>query len=102
MVSAAIIVLTISGFLLSALLHGLSYYTLARVGQTIISRLREIVWDKFLKLPVSYFDRTKSGESVSRVVNDTAIIKELITRHFPQLIGGIMSVAGSVVILFVL
>src|SRR5699024_11961923 len=34
--------------------------------------------------------------------NDTAIIKELITRHFPQLIGGIMSVAGSVVILFVL
>ncbi|HIW11568.1 MAG TPA: ABC transporter ATP-binding protein/permease [Candidatus Salinicoccus stercoripullorum] len=102
MFSAGIIVLIISVFLLSAILDGFSYYILARVGQTIISRLREIVWDKFLKLPVSYFDRTKSGESVSRVVNDTAIIKDLITRHFPQLIGGIMSVAGSVVILFVL
>lgn len=102
MFSAGIIVLIISVFLLSAVLDGISYYILARVGQTIISKLREIVWDKFLKLPVSYFDQTKSGESVSRVVNDTAIIKDLITSHFPQLIGGIMSVVGSVVILFVL
>lgn len=102
MFSSGIIVLIISVFLLSAILDGVSYYILARVGQTVISRLREIVWDKFLMLPVSYFDRTKSGESVSRVVNDTAIIKDLITSHFPQLIGGIMSVAGSVVILFVL
>lgn len=102
MFSAGIIVLIISVFLLSAVLDGISYYILARVGQTIISKLREIVWDKFLKLPVSYFDQTKSGESVSRVVNDTAIIKDLITSHFPQLIGGIMSVVGSVIILFVL
>ncbi|WP_411842400.1 ABC transporter ATP-binding protein [Salinicoccus sp. HZC-1] len=102
MFSTGLVVLIISVFLLSAVLDGISYYMLARVGQTVILRLREIVWDKFLKLPVSYFDQTKSGESVSRVVNDTAIIKNLITSHFPQLIGGIMSVAGSVVILFVL
>lgn len=61
-----------------------------------------MVWEKFLKLPVSYFDKTKSGESVSRVVNDTSIIQNLITSHFPQLISGILSVAGSVIILFFL
>lgn len=102
MFSAWIVILIVAVFLLSAVLDGISYYILARIGQTIILKLREIVWDKFLKLPVSYFDQTKSGESVSRVVNDTAIIKNLITSHFPQLIGGIMSVVGSVVILFVL
>lgn len=102
MISVWIVILIIAVFLLSAVLDGISYYILAKIGQTIISRLREIVWDKFLKLPVSYFDQTKSGESVSRVVNDTAIIKNLITSHFPQLLGGIMSVVGSVAILFVL
>src|SRR5699024_7343467 len=71
-------------------------------GQTIIMRLRELVWDKFLKLPVKYFDATKSGESVSRLVNDTAIIKNLITSHFPQVINGTLSIAGAVVILFIL
>src|SRR5699024_3065418 len=69
MFSAGIIVLIISVFLLSAILDGFSYYILARVGPTLISRLREIVWDKFLTLPVSYVDRTNTGESVRRVGN---------------------------------
>ena len=89
-------------FLMSAILDGVSYYILAYIGQTIIKGLRERVWHKFLKLPIPYFDRTKSGESVSRVVNDTAIIKDLITRHFPQLISGIISIIGAVVILLIL
>ncbi|MCC4723401.1 ABC transporter ATP-binding protein [Salinicoccus sp. RF5] len=100
--STGLIALIIMVFVLSAVLDGIAYYILAKIGQTIILKLRENVWDKFLRLPIGYFDQTKSGESVSRVVNDTAIIKDLITRHFPQLISGIVSVIGAVVILFIL
>ena len=102
LITAPLLVLIIGVFLLSAVVDGISYYILAKIGQTVVRSLREIVWDKFLKLPVSYFDKTKSGESVSRVVNDTSIIQNLITSHFPQLISGVLSVAGSVVILFFL
>lgn len=102
MFSAGLVAIIIAVFLLSAVLDGVASYLLAKTGQTIIQKLREIVWDKFLRLPVGYFDQTKSGESVSRVVNDTSIIKDLITSQFPQLIGGMMSVVGSVIILFVL
>ena len=102
MFTAGIAVIIIALFLISAVLDGFAYYILAKVGQTIIMRLRELVWDKFLKLPVKYFDATKSGESVSRLVNDTAIIKNLITSHFPQVINGTLSIVGAVVILFIL
>jgi len=102
MFTAGIAVIIIVLFLISAVLDGFAYYILAKVGQTIIMRLRDLVWDKFLKLPVKYFDATKSGESVSRLVNDTAIIKNLITSHFPQVINGTLSIAGAVVILFIL
>lgn len=102
LITAPLLVLIIGVFLLSAVVDGISYYILAKIGQTVVRSLREIVWDKFLKLPVSYFDKTKSGESVSRVVNDTSIIQNLITSHFPQLISGMLSVAGSIVILFFL
>ncbi|MFB9860982.1 ABC transporter ATP-binding protein [Salinicoccus siamensis] len=101
-ISGMLIGIIIGVFLMSAILDGVSYYILAHIGQTIIKGLRERVWHKFLKLPIPYFDRTKSGESVSRVVNDTAIIKDLITRHFPQLISGIISIIGAVVILLIL
>lgn len=102
LITTPLVILIIAIFLLSAVIDGVAYYMLAKIGQTVVQRLREIVWDKFLKLPVSYFDKTKSGESVSRVVNDTSIIQNLITSHFPQLIGGVLSVVGSIFILFFL
>src|SRR5699024_4202225 len=100
--TAGIAVIIIALFLISAVLDGFAYYILAKVGQTIIMRLRELVWDKFLKLPVKYFDATKSGEAVSRLVNDTASIKHLITSHVTQDISAPLSSAGSVDIVFIL
>ena len=102
LITMPLVILIIGVFLGSAVIDGISYYMLAKIGQTVVRSLREMVWVKFLKLPVSYFDKTKSGESVSRVVNDTSIIQNLITSHFPQLISGVLSVAGSVIILFFL
>lgn len=101
-VTTGLILLIIFIFLLSAIFNGVSNYVLANVGQSIIRGLREIIWDKFLKLPVSYFDTTKSGESVSRIVNDTSVLKDLITRHFPSVISGMLTIVGSVIILFIL
>lgn len=55
-----------------------------------------------IRLPVSYFDTQQSGESVSRVVNDTGIVKDLISQHFPQFISGLISIIGAVIILFIM
>ncbi|KAA1039583.1 ABC transporter ATP-binding protein [Macrococcus equipercicus] len=101
-VTTQLILLIVFVFLLSAVFTGISNYVLANVGQSIIKGLRELIWDKFLRLPVSYFDMTKSGESVSRIVNDTSVLKDLITRHFPSVISGILTIVGSVIVLFIL
>ena len=60
------------------------------------------MWFKLIRLPVSYFDKQASGESVSRVVNDTGIVKDLISQHFPQFITGIISIIGSIMIFFIM
>ncbi|WP_117170080.1 ABC transporter ATP-binding protein [Paraliobacillus sediminis] len=89
----------IAVFILQAVTDGLSMYALAFVGQKIVANLREKMWFKLLRLPVHYFDKNKSGETVSRVVNDTGIVKDLISQHFPQFIGGIITIIGAVTIL---
>ncbi|WP_417897400.1 ABC transporter ATP-binding protein [Bacillus haimaensis] len=89
-------------FIVQALIDGFSTYLLAYVGQKIVSRLRELMWHKLIRLPVSYFDKQKSGESVSRVVNDTGIVKDLISQHFPQFITGIISIFGAIIILLIM
>ncbi|MDT8859660.1 ABC transporter ATP-binding protein/permease [Alkalihalobacillus sp. MEB130] len=100
--SVTIMILLGVAFIIQAVLNGLSLYLLTAVGQKVVARLREIIWVKMLHLPVSYFDQQTSGESVSRVVNDTSIIRQLISDHFPQFITGIISIVGAVTILSIM
>lgn len=101
-INIGLIIGVIIVFLIQAVVDGLSMYSLAYVGQTIVQRLREKMWVKFLHLPVKYYDKNKSGESVSRIVNDTSIVKDLITQHFPQFINGIITIIGAVIILLIM
>ena len=89
-------------FILQGVIDGVSTYMLAAVGQRIVARLREKMWVKIIRLPISYFDKQQSGESVSRIVNDTGIVKDLISQHFPRFITGIISIIGAIIILLIM
>lgn len=89
-------------FIIQAIISGLSIYLLSKVGQKIVASLRDRMWSKLIRMPVSYFDKQNSGETVSRVVNDTSIVRELITNHFPNFITGIISIIGAIIILLVM
>ncbi|MEC0599163.1 multidrug resistance ABC transporter ATP-binding protein/permease BmrA [Bacillus spizizenii] len=89
-------------FFVQAGLSAYATYALNYNGQKIISGLRDLLWKKLIKLPVPYFDTNASGETVSRVTNDTMVVKELITTHISGFITGIISVIGSLTILFIM
>lgn len=89
-------------FIAQAIISGLGMYLLSAVGQKVVAKLRDRMWLKIIRLPVSYFDKGSSGETVSRVVNDTGVVRELISDHFPQFIGGLISILGAITILLVM
>jgi ATP-binding cassette subfamily B protein AbcA/BmrA len=91
-----------AAFIVQAVISGLSIYLLSLVGHTIVARLRDRIWVKLIRLPVSYSDKQSSGESVSRIVNDTSVVRDLISNHFPQFITGIISIIGAITILLIL
>jgi ATP-binding cassette subfamily B protein AbcA/BmrA len=96
------IFMLIGAFLLQAVSAGVSYYLLAYLGQRVVADLRTRLWDKMLALPVSYFDRNRTGETVSRITNDTFTIKELITNHLVSFFSSVISIIGSIAILLYL
>ncbi|MDR7078517.1 ATP-binding cassette subfamily B protein AbcA/BmrA [Neobacillus niacini] len=91
-----------AAFIFQAIISGVSIYLLSFVGQKIVVRLRERMWMKMIRLPVNYFDKQSSGETVSRIVNDTSVVRDLISNHFPQFISGIISIIGAIVILLIM
>lgn len=101
-VSMPLVIGIAAAFILQALISGVSIYLLSFVGQKVVARLRERMWAKLIRLPVRYFDKQSSGETVSRIVNDTSIVKELITSHFPNFATGIISIIGAIIILLLM
>ncbi|WP_058306429.1 ABC transporter ATP-binding protein [Gracilibacillus massiliensis] len=101
-ISLGFIALIVGVFVIHALIDGFSAYALSYVGQKVVAGLREVIWSKMIRLPVRYFDQQPSGESVSRVINDTGIVKNLVSQHFPQFISGLISILGAVIILFIM
>lgn len=89
-------------FIVQAIINGVSIYLLSFVGQKVVARLRDRMWMKLIRLPVRYFDKQSSGETVSRIVNDTSVVRDLISNHFPQFITGIISIIGAIAILLVM
>lgn len=86
-------------FIVQSLMSGLSLYTMSHIGQYVVSSLRTEVWRKVIRLPVSFYDRSSSGETMSRVTNDTHVIKEFITVHVIPFISGIVAILGALVLL---
>lgn len=88
----AILVQAVTSFLLTKILSVQAQY--------MISELRAQVQHKILALPIRFFDNTKSGELVSRIMTDVEGVRNLIGTGLVQLVGGtITSIAALVILL---
>ncbi|HLF57873.1 MAG TPA: ABC transporter transmembrane domain-containing protein, partial [Thermoanaerobaculia bacterium] len=60
-------------------------------AQREIAQLRKRLHAHVLRLPTSFFDATKSGELISRVMNDAEGIRNLVGTGLVQLAGGFLT-----------
>ncbi len=55
------------------------------IGQHIVSRFREMLLRKIISLDMSYLYKNRSGELISRVVNDIGRIEYFVSNMLPEL-----------------
>lgn len=90
-VVAAIVVQAVTSFLLTKIL--------SVEAQRLISILRAQVQKKILRLPVRFFDNSKSGALVSRIMTDVEGVRNLVGTGLVQLVGGLLTAVISLVLL---
>ncbi|KIL73658.1 ABC transporter ATP-binding protein [Bacillus badius] len=95
----SVILFLAGSFLAQTISGGFSYYLMSYIGEAVVSSIRKRLWGQVLALPVSYFDQHESGETMSRLTQDTNTVKTLIVQHLVSFVTGIISIAGAVVIL---
>lgn len=90
----------------ATLVQAVSQFALSQVvsiaAQRAITKMRRDVYAHILRLPVSYFDATKSGVLISRVMTDAEGVRNLVGTGLIQLLGASMTATISVGVLFYL
>ena len=69
-------------------------------AQRAITEMRKQVQMHVLRLPVSYFDSTKTGVLISRVMTDAEGVRNLVGTGIIQLVGGFMTATIALAVLF--
>lgn len=88
-VVGALVIQSVTSYILTQLL--------SVEAQLLISQLRTQVQRKILSLPTSFFDNTKSGALVSRIMTDVEGVRNLVGTGLVQLIGGTLTALISLV-----
>ncbi|HEX8724329.1 MAG TPA: ABC transporter ATP-binding protein [Gemmatimonadaceae bacterium] len=93
-VAGATLVQAVTSFLLSQVV--------SIAGQRAITDMRKRVQAHVLRLPVAYFDSTKTGIVISRVMTDAEGVRNVVGTGIIQLLGGLMTAGIAVGVLFYL
>jgi len=65
------------------------------ISQKIVVRMRQDLFNKFLDLPVSYFDKHQIGDMLSRISYDIDTINTSLSSDLVQLFGSMIVVVGA-------
>lgn len=85
--------------IVQAILSGVAFYLMRKIGEYVVAYIRNKVWRHVLGLPVAFFDEEESGELMSRILQDTGVIKSLITDHLITFFTSILTIVGAIAIL---
>jgi len=91
-VGAAAIVQSISSFGLSQIL--------GVAAQRAITDMRKSIQAFVVRLPIAYFDSTKTGILISRIMTDAEGIRNLVGTGLVQLVGGLVTATIALGVLF--
>jgi ATP-binding cassette subfamily B protein len=65
-----------------------------------VYRMREEVQAKLSRLPLSYFDKAKRGEVLSRATNDIDNISQTLQQTMGQMINSLLTIVGVLAMMF--
>ena len=73
--------------------------SLGWIGRNVISTLRREVFEKFLTLPISFFEKRKKGSIISKITYNVEMISESVTHVVTILIRDVLTVIAAIALM---
>lgn len=94
------------GIVVVFLIRGIFYYgqsyLVSFIGERVIIDVRELMFRKFQRLPLAYFDRHQTGETMSYITNDVAAIQSALVDKLIEMVTEGSILIGSIAMMIYL
>jgi len=77
------------------------FYLMSWLGERISADIRKAVFDRIVTLHPSYFEENRSGELMSRLTTDTALLQSIIGSSFSMALRSFLMLIGGLIMLLV-
>ncbi|WP_406058037.1 ABC transporter ATP-binding protein/permease [Streptomyces sp. NBC_01077] len=95
-----VLIVVLGVYVAAGLLMLVSTRMSIKVINRTVYRMREDVQKKLARLPLSYFDKAKRGEVLSRATNDIDNISQTLQQSMGQLINSLLTIVGVLAMMF--
>lgn len=75
-------------------------YLMNYVGESVIMRLRNNLYDRIQDLPISFFHKEKTGVLMSRITNDVGVIKGMVSTAVTGALKDVFTIVGLTIVIF--
>jgi subfamily B ATP-binding cassette protein MsbA len=83
-------------FLLRGIASFMSSYSMEWIGRSVVKEIRTELFERLLRLPVSFYDKTNSGQLVTRLIYHVEQVSVAATKGLTVLIQDTVIVIGSI------
>jgi ATP-binding cassette subfamily B protein/subfamily B ATP-binding cassette protein MsbA len=97
-----IALLIVGVYILRGTLNGIRHYMVHIVGYGVLSDVRIRVYDHLQKLSLKFYHERQTGEIMSKITTDIAMIESFIAHVLTQLLLDVLVVSGVVIIMLYL
>ena len=81
--------------------YGQSYFV-SYIGQRVVVDVREVMFKKFQRMPMAYFDKHQTGETMSYLTNDVGAIQAALVDNLIEMFTEGAILIGSIAMMFYL
>lgn len=87
-------------FLFQAVGSSLRYFLFTLAGERIVLKLRERIYGHLLDQEVTFFDFNRTGDLMSRLSSDTAVIQNAVSVNISMALRHLVSAIGGLALMF--
>ncbi|WP_420840399.1 ABC transporter ATP-binding protein [Adlercreutzia agrestimuris] len=95
-----ILLITLALYAFSSVCSFIQGWVMTSISQKSCYQLRKDIIDKIDRLPMGYFERTSTGDTLSRITNDVDTLGQSLNQGVTQLVTSTVTIIGVLAMMF--